>query len=540
ANATIYTDGVQINELSKDIGDLLKARSAAIRIRDAINLLSPTYNSTIARDLFFNSYTFQINFSTSIRGISEYYSGRTYSLNFSATAVDRLLDGHEDYPGIFTSIGSGFGLLNWLDFFDSAYFDIGTNRTLMQNVYNATWGTQLLPFGQYLESYLLSAIIGAIAQTGLEVGLPTSTNIIYNTVLDLWDPMNSNAILNDTGILKWYKAANGNQTVQNQLNATFNLSQGQFNALYTWLITKAKNTLTPTVFIIQQPLGIRLTTGEYAGILFLEQWANGTVIPSGIEILAGQKGLEVGIPIQSNISYKTALALFDTDNSSSFIDNYGILKWIDAYNGDTVVKNDLVLLFGLDSTQMDMILTWLFDSFRVNVVPNIVLDLIGQTTLRLAEFEFHRQWANGTLFINGIDLDPAFGLSSITDWEIGIPTDSNIGQSTSEALWNIDNPYSLVNEKGNGLWFMATISKDAYDALKGYHGLDDTQMNAIIVWFQTMNEDYSLPHLKEKLNLPMDVYTYANAIYIGFLFGGIIFVALGATSIILFYLSKRR
>jgi hypothetical protein len=189
---------------------------------------------------------------------------------------------------------------------------------------------------------------------------------------------------------------------------------------------------------------------------------------------------------------------------------------------------------------MDMILTWLFDSFKVNVVPNILWELIRKTPTLLAEYEFHRQWANGTLFVNGIDLDPAFGLSSITEWELGIPIDSNILHSTSEVLWNINNPYSLVNQKGNGLWFMASISEDAYDSLKAYHELDNTQMDAIIAWFGTMNEEYSLPHLREKLNLPMDLYTFANTVYLGFVIGGVIFLALGAVSIILFYLSKRR
>ncbi|MHA2283853.1 MAG: hypothetical protein ACXAC5_23680 [Promethearchaeota archaeon] len=271
ANASFFTDGIKINELSADIGDLLKARSAALEIRKEINSLTTSINETTATDLFFNNYTFQVNFSTTIKGVSEYISNGNYSLNYTDIAKQRLLDGHKDFPGIFTSIDSGFGLLNWLDFYDSAYLNIGTNRTLMETTYNATWSTQLLPFGQYIWDYLLGTIVATIVQRGVEAGIPTVTNINYNTTVDLWDPLNSNGIVNDTGILKWYKAANGNQTVQDQLNSTFNLTQNQFNLLYNWLIIEAKNKLTPTVFIIQQPLGIRLTTDEYAGILFLEQ-----------------------------------------------------------------------------------------------------------------------------------------------------------------------------------------------------------------------------------------------------------------------------
>ncbi|MHA2182459.1 MAG: hypothetical protein ACXAAH_13650, partial [Promethearchaeota archaeon] len=442
ANASLFISGIKINELNDDIGDLLKARSAANEIKREINSLLPTHNETIARELFFNNYTFQVNFSTTIKGVSEYNSSSAFSLNFTADAQQRVLDGYKDAPGIFSEIKSGFGLLNWLDFYDSALLDIGSNRTLMETTYNATWSTQLLPFGQYLWDYLLETIIATISQRGLEAGIPTVTNIPYDTAVDLWDPLNSNGIVNDTGILRWYNAAEGNQTIQDQLNATVNLTQNQFNLLYNWVIGKAKNILTPIIFIVQQPLGIRLTTSEYADILFLEQWANVTVIPSRIDLGNGIKGFEVGFPIQSNISYNTAAALFDKDNSSSFIDNNGILKWIDAYNGDLVAKNELIPLFGLDSNQMDMTLTWLFNSFKTNVLPNVLTALTGQTTISLAGKEFHRQWTNGTLFVNGIDLDPAFGLSSIIDWEIGIPVKSNINQETSEKLWDEENSYS--------------------------------------------------------------------------------------------------
>lgn len=536
-NASFFTDGIKINELSDEIGELLKARSAANELHDEIDTLLTDHNETVARDLFFNNYTFQINFSTAIKGVSEYDSGSTYSLNYTSTAQERLLDGYGTAPGIFTSIKSGFGLLNWLDFYDSALLNIGTNRTLMETTYNATWSTQLFPLGEYIRIYLLDTIIGAISQSGLEAGIPTATNLNYSTTASLWDPMNSNGIINDTGILKWYNAATGNLTIQDQLNATVNLTQNQFDQLYNWLITKAKNTLTPIVFIIQQPLGIRLTTGEYAGILFLEQWANATVIPGGINISGIVKGFEVGLPIQSNISYDTALALFDVGNSSSFIDTNGMLKWIDAFNGDLVAKNELIALFSLDSTQMNMILNWLFTSFNENVVPNIITDLTGYTMKSLVEIAFHRQWTNVSLFVNGIDLDPAFGLDSITGWEIGI---LDINLETSETLWDEGNSFSLVHQKGNGLWFQATRDLSVYQTLKDYHELDDSQMEAIIAWIGRIREEFSLPYLKEKLNLPIDVYTYANTVFLGFTISAVIFLALGCISIILIFLSKRR
>ncbi|MHA2283852.1 MAG: hypothetical protein ACXAC5_23675 [Promethearchaeota archaeon] len=285
--------------------------------------------------------------------------------------------------------------------------------------------------------------------------------------------------------------------------------------------------------------------------MYIDAWGdpNDSDYIEGDNILPGIKGSEVGIPIKSDISYNTVAALFDTENSSSFIDNIGILKWIDAYNGDLVAKNELIVLFGLDSTQMNMTLNWLFTSFRQTVVPNVLTDLTGFTTISLAGLEFHRQWANHTLFVDGIDLDPAFGLdSSITAWELGIPGMSNIlddlwevrPSSTSEDLWDEQNSFSLVHRKGNGLWFMAALDNSAYNTLKEYHELDDTEMEAIIAWVERINEEYSLPHLKEKLNLPTDVYTYANTVSLGFIIGSAIFLGLGCINIILIFLSKRR
>lgn len=404
------------------------------------------------------------------------------------------------------------------------------------------------PLGQYLRTYLLETIIATISQGGLEAGIPTATDINYNTTVSLWDPLNSNGFVNDTGILKWYNAANGNQTIQDQLNVTFNLTQSQFNQLNSWLIIEAKNSLTPIVFIVQQPLGIRLTTDEYANILLLEQWANTTVIPSRIDLGGGLRGFEVGFPIKSNISYGAATSLFDTKNSSSFIDNYGILKWIDAYQGDRVAENKLIALYGLDSTQMNMILDWLFISFKENVVPKVLTDLTGYTLTSLASLEFHRQWANRTLFVNGIDLDPAFGLNSITDWELGISGITDLFDdlwneeetSTSEDLWDEEDSFSLVHHKGNGLWFRASLSLSAYNTLKDYHELDDTQVEAIIAWIERIKEEYSLPNLKEKLNLPVDVYTYATTVSISLTIISAIFLAIGGVSIILIFISKRR
>ncbi|MFX1314656.1 MAG: hypothetical protein ACFE9T_02240 [Promethearchaeota archaeon] len=603
ANGSIFSSGISLNELSNEMGEMLKATKAAYRIRIQINSVASVYNQTFAREQFFNLITFQTNYSTNIMGISEQspFNG-TYSRNFTITAQNRLLEGYQDYPGIFTEIEAGIGLLNWLDFYESARLDIGTNRTLIESVYNATWDTQISPFGLYIRDYILGTLITA-EQKGLEVGIPSASNIIMNVVNNLWDPMNPDAIVNDTGILKWIDAANGNITIQDELNVTFSLTQGQFDKLYTWLIQKIKETLTPIVFIVTEPFGYRLLTSDYAKILLIEQWANGTVIPTGIELWGGIKGFEVGVPISSNISRETATNLLDTKNLSSFFNNNGILKWMYALN-DSMVENDLMVLFKLEQNQMDMILYWLFTSFRQDVLLTIIngkyyyndvqeryydydiytfylhlqdlIDLKQQVALTyeglfqevlvrkaipitydLARVEFFRQWSNGSLFING--LNPI-------GWELGIPTKSDINLDTSIWLWDEENYYSFVHSKGLSIWLKAATNKDTYNFLKDYYNrminihhnpnwrygipvdyvniihlhLDDTQMDAIIAWLLEIKEEFSHPDLMDKLDLPIDLYTYGEIWILGFAIASVVFLVLGCASLILVLLTKKR
>ena len=140
--------------------------------------------------------------------------------------------------------------------------------------------------------------------------------------------------------------------------------------------------------------------------------------------------------------------------------------------------------------------------------------------------------------INGIWVgEGTFKWSRKLNNEIG---NLDISLVTSEKLWDEGNSFSLVHQKGNGLWFQATRDMSAYQTLKDYHELDDSQMEAIIAWIDRIREEFSLPYLKEMLNLPIDVYTYANTVFLGFTISAVIFLALGCVSIILIFLIKRR
>jgi len=541
ANGTIFTGGIFLRDLSEEIGSMLKASSAAKLIQKTINLIVTQNSTTLvnATDAFFNNYMLHVNYSINLEGVSEHMVVGNFSLNYTTTAQERILYGYGNAPGILIEIASGLGLINWLDFYQAALLNIGTNRTLMESTYNATWGDHLLPMGQYLQDFILEQKIGLSNQKGLEVGVPSPSYISLDDSISLWDPANSSGFVHDIGILKWYDAANGNLTAQSEINATYNFSDVKFGKIYDWLFTTIKDVVVPIIFVLQLPTGSRITTTQYAEILFLEQWANATVVPEGLDLGGGVKGFEVGIPVKSNISFSITTSLFETRNSSSFINKNGLLKWIDAEGGDITSRTELMATFNLDTIQLDLILTWLFTTLRDNVVP-IAFNLTGYSLTELAEFEFFRQWANGSLFTNGIDPGPAFGLDSLSGWELGLPNASNIEFDPAVQLWSERDPISLVTPTGIAKWFNAMEVSSTYNYLKISYEFSDNQMAAILDWLIKIRDDFALSFSQLELSLPIDPYEFGNILLIGFVISGFGLAAIGVLTLVIMKLSKRR
>ena len=546
ANGTIFTGGIFLRDLSEELGSMLKASSAAKLIRDTINQIETQNLTTLvnATDAFFNHYMLRDNYSINLEGVSEHMVVGNFSLNYTTTSQERILYGYGDAPGILIEIASGLGLINWLDFYQAALLNIGTNRTLMESTYNATWVDQLLPMGQYLQDFILEQKIGSSGQKGLEVGVPSTSYISLDDSVSLWDPANSSGFVHDVGILKWYEAASGNQssinlTAQSEINATHNLSDVKFGKIYDWLFTTIKDIVVPIIFILQLPIGSRITTTQKAEILFLQQWANATVVSDGLDLGGGLKGFEVGIPVKSNISFSITTSLFETRNSSSFINKNGLLKWIDAEGGDITSRTELITTFHLDTIQLDLILTWLFTTLRDNVVP-IAFNLTGYSLTELAEFEFFRQWANGSLFTNGIDPGPAFGLDSLSGWELGLPVASSIEFDPAVQLWSKRNSESLVNPIGIAKWFNAMEVSSIYNYLKILYEFSDNQMQGIFDWLIKIRDDFALSFSQLKLGLPINAYEFGNILLIGCVISGFGLAAIGVLTLVITKLSKRK
>jgi hypothetical protein len=298
-----------------------------------------------------------------------------------------------------------------------------------------------------------------------------------------------------------------------------------------------------------------LSVNAIAKALFMEQWANGTVLnetlyEGGIdfsemleEINETLIGFEVGREKPSNITRKIAYALFNEERYPSALTNdTGIDQWIIAYSNNTI-KQELMNNFNLSSNQMEMLLYWLFEeSFQENIVPELMKlprpDGVGMNITQYAKVILLEQWVNGT--VNGEILYP-FGFplplkaGIIYGFEVGyqgsslpvLPT--NISLKSAQSLWNITNEFSLVNKKGLMKWYSAINNPTSIiaDELQANNYLEDKEYDMILSWL-SMFRDNVMPYLaQEEMNLPSDSTSFSNSIELGMVIPGGIVLSLG-------------
>ncbi|MFW9826156.1 MAG: hypothetical protein ACFFEY_00875 [Candidatus Thorarchaeota archaeon] len=720
-----------------------------IQVRDFNSTEAARLNMSsieFAREVFFNNYTYQDDLDTPIEGVSEHMIG-TSSLNYNTSTINYLLYGRNYngslYLGLANNAVFGEGLLRFLELYNNAEADIGMNRTLIQEVFNCTWSSgQLQNLSAYIKTYLFDEIVKAIYTPleiedfaievfydqwanaswvlsgfnlkffsnlitenlyGMEVGRNNPTNISIYSSINLWDSLNNSAFINNIGIYKWYSAYKGNSTIKDELMETFKLNENSIDSILQWLFNTIRFIIVPVIYSLPEPIGIGMSMDEYAEIIYLEQWANGTHIPEGLGVDYYQssnlrpngdnetswshpeginhyeniddivvsprrgspdyiategvdadltetfdmqtvylpssgraykiviwiygysdyglnnltvdinmngwqgaqdvemtnesawystaffideangtgvyldalqvrfkaasnvdffhnhyistmyavvdykievRGFEVGIPIKSDIPLNIAHDLLNTLNTSSFIDRTGILKWIDAYNGDSTARSDLIALFKLDLTQFNLITSWLFTTFRYDVVPLIASDYTGIGIEDYARYEFYRQWSDRTLYNQGLNLSAFLIFEPFYGWELGIPTGAQINESIVERLWDDDTkeeePYAITNFKGISIWFKAMVSSTNYDFLLNTFDLTTSQMDQILDWLITIRENYVVPLLREQLGLPIDYYTYTDTLFLGIFIAGITIMGIGVLGVVATLIIKRR
>ncbi|MFW9772330.1 MAG: hypothetical protein ACFFEO_09215, partial [Candidatus Thorarchaeota archaeon] len=536
------------------------------------------------RVLFFNDYLFEDNHeNASIEGISEYGLGIA-SLNYSTLARTRILDGYGIYPGLLTDIIYGGGVIDWLDFYDLAEANIGNNRTEMESAYNCTWSSgQLQNVSQYIRNYMWDTIIKAMyfpktietygmemfygqwanfsfyedhvnfrpfldplttSLRGFEIAQiisnnPVPSGISLTVCENLWDVSNPLSFVNQSGLIKWFQASNSSYALYDQrlteLNSTFGLTLEQFQSITTWLFdletTWSLRFVVISVLIqLPKPFGFQTFPIVHRDNVFYEQWANGTVVKGGLNLnlASNLKGYEAGVPTRTNISRTIAKAFFNVNNISSFMSKIGIFKWVQAQQGNISAQNELMNTFDLSTSQLNLLLNWLFVTFRDNLVPYFVLSLVGKTLNQLAFDEYPRQWGYGTYNESSIDLtDYASTGFSYLGWELGIPTDITLNLTQTTALLDVSNSLSFANRKGISKWLRSVEIQEYYNEIIQAFSITNTEYTQIYNYIMYVKENYVIPLLIQESIFQMDPYTISELYQTGILIGAIIIIAAG-------------
>ena len=265
-------------------------------------------------------------------------------------------------------------------------YGFGVSMTqLSENVLYELWANgTVLDMVMYPGGLDFNEFIGGFGEpvTGFEVGVPIPTNMSLEVVKNLWNETNPSSILNlDTGIGKWLEA-NTNDTIKSELTNSFGLKSYQTQMIldYFWRGNESiRYYLVP--LLLESEFGYNMSLAEFANLLLLEQWCNGTIMgmkmfEGGIDFAefieglpTGTTGFEVGVPDPTIISVESALSLWDNDSEFSLITGKGIAKWWSVVaSPSSEWYEPLRDENGLTGDQMDLILSWL-PIFRDTVMP---------------------------------------------------------------------------------------------------------------------------------------------------------------------------
>ena len=209
-------------------------------------------------------------------------------------------------------------------------------------------------------------------------GLEVDSTISVKSAYKLWNETDEWSFLNMTGIEKWL-AANTNSEDKTELELHFDLTSQECQDILDWL-WNGPDSFSQGVLplLLESELGYNMSLIEFAKLVMLEQWANGTIMgmtmfEGGIDfsefipsLPEGSTGFEVGVPVPTNMSIESALLLWDLSNPYSLVKDISVWWSITSKDSENYAK--VRDANKLDDKTMDMILDWLPD-FRNNLMP---------------------------------------------------------------------------------------------------------------------------------------------------------------------------
>lgn len=234
----------------------------------------------------------------------------------------------------------------------------------------------------------------------------------------------------------------------------------------------------------------QITVAEAVANGFYIQWANGTLVPNGVD-LGGYKGYEAGIPAPTNISLSTSMALWNASNPLSFVNETGIKVWAAAMQLDPAALLALGV-FGLTPTQLTMVLSWL-GNFINNVTPALIYDTYAMTLTDIATPLFYEQWANGTIMGSAelpggflAEIDASFAGAPYI--EAGLPNATGLSLMEAMDLWDSWEDMAFTNPDGfEDVWLPAMAGDTGnYTALTTEFGISNDELDDLLGWLAAL------------------------------------------------------
>ena len=136
-------------------------------------------------------------------------------------------------------------------------------------------------------------------------------------------------LINDTdlgmgvcGFLEIYNASLTNYLLNQTIQALYNANWLQLTTIAGWLQYHVFPDVVPTAFFAQY----QMTVSEAVNYGFYYQWANGTLVPDGIDLSVfledydeELKGFEAGVPTQTGIANLTTISMWTPSNPKAGI-----------------------------------------------------------------------------------------------------------------------------------------------------------------------------------------------------------------------------
>jgi hypothetical protein len=207
----------------------------------------------------------------------------------------------------------------------------------------------------------------------------------------------------------------------------------------------------------------------------------------------------------------------------------GVLAYLALYDnacGNSTLEQELALGYNTTWDKFTKLTNYYRDYFVPVAIPMIVANLetimpeyAGMNTKQIAEMYFYAQWANCSLFQEGIDFsilvdeveDPLFG------FEVGRITASNITRRSVDLLWDDNNIKSLTNDTGISEWIMANENFTKREEICLEFLLEKYQLNLILNWL--WNESFKWNIVPALIIIPppigegMSLAEYAKVIF---------------------------